>query len=319
MSNPQPSPERSTDSILLKSATKINPIINSLRNEPVAENGMPNRFITSDGFKLFYRSFIPISVDKIPKIVICIHGLHSPGEKFVLMADKFIQEGWGTIAIDLRGHGLSWEKDSDRGDIPNWRYWIRDMDEFFRFISKTYPDSKLYIVAESMGGAVAVHIAMHQPSALQAIVLIAPALKPIRQVKLSMALQTLTHGVAKNRQVIRSHGKGNLTTNTETYQLYQLNDPLRLTSVSPRYYYQVLAMLDTIKRYKFDKFYPTCLFYGDEDHLIDFKGMKTFIHRLNTKDKALHYIPYGFHELLTDLNAVRYGLYKKTVQWIQLH
>jgi alpha-beta hydrolase superfamily lysophospholipase len=56
---------------------------------------------------------------KIPpkKIIICIHGLHSHGEKFVLLADKYIKHNWITIAPDLRGHGLSWTSHNERGDI----------------------------------------------------------------------------------------------------------------------------------------------------------------------------------------------------------
>jgi alpha-beta hydrolase superfamily lysophospholipase len=117
--------------------------------------------------------------------------LHSHGEKFILLADKFIKFNWETYAIDLRGHGLSWTTAEQRGDVENYQNWIDDVVEFIAYLHETYPFPPIYLVAESMGAGVAVHVANSHPPGLQGLVLISPALKPIPQVKIN-------HGVPNN-------------------------------------------------------------------------------------------------------------------------
>ncbi|GAH99365.1 unnamed protein product, partial [marine sediment metagenome] len=102
-------------------------------------------FNTSDEFPLFYRLWHPSRITKPRKIIICIHGLHSHGEKFVFLADTFSQHNWFTYAIDLRGHGLSWDIPDNKGDIPDYEYWIDDLKEFVEYLSKAYSGVPIYI------------------------------------------------------------------------------------------------------------------------------------------------------------------------------
>jgi alpha-beta hydrolase superfamily lysophospholipase len=298
----------------------INPLLSQLRTNPRVGNGEWDFFTTRSKFRMFYRKMVPPPSQKVQKVILCIHGLHSHGEKFILLADKFIKFDWATYAVDLRGHGYSWSETEPRGDVENYQEWIEDGVDFLAYLHELYPKQPIYLIAESMGAGLAVHIAMTHPPGLQGLFFLSPALKPIPQVKLTMALQTMIYGqIAATKNVIKRRENGVLVTNTEIYRQYLMTDPLRLTEVTPRYYFQVLSMLGQLKHFKFDPFYPVVVFYGSEDHFVDFKGIREFIFRVNNKDKALHYIPLAFHEMLTDLQAVRYGLYKKIVAWIHLH
>jgi len=78
-------------------------------------------------------------------------------------------------------------------------------------------------------------------------------------------------------------------------------------------------MIHQLKTLDFTNFYPTLIFFGGSDHIIDFSGLKELIFRLKTRDKSLHYIPKASHELLTDNQAIKYNIYKKIISWIQMH
>ncbi|MHA1522512.1 MAG: alpha/beta hydrolase, partial [Promethearchaeota archaeon] len=136
----------------------INPFLEQMRARARTRTEI-SEYITSDGCPLFYRYWISTlqKSEKPPeKIIICIHGLHSHGEKFVLLADYLAKKPWRVFAIDLRGHGLSYNETHKRGDIEDFSLWIQDGLEFIAYLQKKYPKTPVYLVAESMGAALAV-------------------------------------------------------------------------------------------------------------------------------------------------------------------
>ncbi|MHA1718896.1 MAG: alpha/beta fold hydrolase [Promethearchaeota archaeon] len=306
---------------LLKKSREINPILEKIRKEPHINSSNEKFFRTSTNFNLFYREWLPKEINPTSKVIICIHGMHSHGEKFVLLADKFIEFNWITIAVDLRGHGLSWDAYEERGDVDNYSLWISDLEEFLIYISKKYEKLPIHLISESMGSAISVLIAIKHPPKLKTLVLLSPALKPWAITEISLIQKAFTYGLigGAEKQIISNKAKAKFSTNSEAYIHYQLNDPFRLEKVSPRYYFQIIKMIHQLKPLQYEKFYPTIIFFGGSDHVIDFNGVKEFIYRLTIHDKSLHYIPKAFHELLTDKQAIKYDLYNKIIKWIRMH
>lgn len=258
---------------------------------------------------------------KFEKLIVCLHGLHSHGQKFVLLADYLADKPWRVIAPDLRGHGLSWNQDHPRGDIEDYNFWIYDCQEFIGFLRNKYPQVPIYIVAESMGAALAVLLTHRMITTVKGLILISPALKPFALTEIGLIQKAFAYGIlgGADEPNIRDNAQGRFSSNSEEYITYQMNDHLRLARVTPRYYYQVIKMIHQLKPLEFAHFVPSCLFYGDKDHLVDFTGMKEFIRRLGKTDKSLHYIPDGFHELFTDEFARKYHIFQKIKYWIRDH
>jgi len=321
MENIQKQNEISSKEDLLKKSKEINPFLAKIRKDKHDCACDGKYFITSTNFNLFYREWHPKKITESSKVIICIHGMHSHGEKFVLLADKFEDLNWITISVDLRGHGLSWDKIEEIGDIDNFSLWVSDLEEFFKYISDKYEKLPIHIISESMGSVISVLIANKHPSQLKSLILLSPALKPWPPTQISMIRKAFTFGLigGAEKQIIPNMGKGRFSTKSEEYIQYQLNDPLRLEKVTPRYYFQIIKMIHQLKPLKFNNFYPTLIFYGGSDHIIDFNGLKEYIYRLNIHDKSLHYIPKASHELLTDEQAIKYDLYEKIISWIQKH
>jgi len=306
---------------LLKKSKEINPFLAKIRKDKHVCACDGKYFTTSTNFKLYYREWIPKKISQSSNVIICIHGMHSHGEKFVLFADRFTDLNWITIAVDLRGHGLSWDKVEERGDIDNFSLWVSDLEDFFKFISEKYEKHPIHIISESMGSAVSLLIADKHPSQLKSLILLSPALKPWAVTQISMIRKSFTFGLigGVDKQTIPNIGKGKFSTKSEVYIQYQLNDPFRLEKITPRYYFQIIRMTKQLKQINFNNFYPSLIFFGGSDHIIDFNGLKEYILRLKTSDKSLHYIPKASHELLTDGQAIKYDLYNKIITWIQMH
>lgn len=307
---------------LLQKINEINPILQKMRRNCQVKHMDLKFFMTSDNFPLFYRLWYNKSDIKPKKIVVCLHGLHSHSEKFVFLADEISNhEDWYTYGIDLRGHGLSWNESENKGDIPDFEIWIKDVDEFIKKLSKDYPKVPIYLVGESMGGALAIHIAKTHPPDLKGLVLFSPAIKPWREVQFGMIMEAFTYAIFSHidEEVIPNKGKLNLGTNSDEYIEYQLKDPLRMPKMSPRYYFQIIKMIHVLKNYDFKDFYPTSIFFGGKDHLISFSGIRKFIKKLGMNDKALHYIPAAYHDLISDEEADKYRMLKKARHWILHH
>lgn len=307
---------------LKEKSKSIHPDIDKIRTNKRCDGTRFGTFLTSDGYELSYRDWsITDRRKKVKKIIICIHGLHSHGEKFILLADKYIKYNWNTYSIDLRGHGLSWSDDlndgfHDLGDIANYKLWIRDTLEFIEFIMEKHPGVPIYLIGDSMGGAIATYVAEKKRAHLSGLVLLSPALKAFTSVQIGLLKNAFLTFSNRNAPSIQHHESENISSNSAIYINYEQTDPLRMRRKSPRYYEQILKMLYQLKKVKLTNFPPVILFYGGKDALIDFKGVKKFIFTLKHKKKALHFIPKAYHELLTDIEAVRYGLYKKITKFI---
>ncbi len=279
-----------------------------------------NVFTASDGFPIFYRTWNTANSSSPVKNIVCIHGLHSHGEKFVILADEFVKQGWQTFAIDLRGHGLSWHDVGSRGDIDDYMHWIKDIVEFISDLEKRYPGTPIHIVSESMGSAAAIHAAKTIPTAFKSLILLSPALQPWPELEFGMILESFTFAfIAGSTRGTVPTGKGHLTSNSAEFIAYQSEDPLRLSIISPRYYYQIMKMIHRLNTWKYSDFLPTCVFYGEKDHLTKFDGVVKFVGSLGKVERALHYIPGAMHDLITDRLAINYGLYKGIVRWIDAH
>ena len=301
---------------LALSAHEINQkleIFRSHKNEYKYESA---EFRTSDGFSLFYRTWKNKSISPPDRLILCLHGLHSHGEKFILLADHLAKYNWEIISLDLRGHGLSWENPDQRGDIEEYELWIRDLEEFVIFLKEMYGG-----LSESMGGAVAITYTAKNPSLIQSLILLSPAVKPWPVTEYAMIQTALTRAIVKGveKQTIHNTPKGRFSTKSKAYIEYQQSDPLRLIDVSPRYYYQAVKMVHNLKNLNFDNLCPTFVFFGENDHIVDFIGIKEFVHRIKSKEKLLCYIPKAYHELLTDKEALDYGIYEKIILWIKYY
>jgi acylglycerol lipase len=126
--------------------------------------------IMADGAALPLRASLP---DGEPKAVILgLHGFNDYSRALDLPGEFLAKQGIATYAYDQRGFGAAPEPGSWFGT----KVMVEDARTVGRLLRAKYPHAKLFLLGESMGGAVALNTAIAAaPGEFDGIVLVAPA------------------------------------------------------------------------------------------------------------------------------------------------
>src|SRR5277367_1141770 len=130
----------------------------SLRSSVYPEHIAIDRdtMLAADGVILPVKSWVPKGHPKA--VIVALHGIDDYSNAFVSRGIFFSAHGVALYAYDQRGFGLA----------PQTGVWagednlVRDLRECVRQVARRYPRTPLYILGESMGGAVAI-VAMAKP------------------------------------------------------------------------------------------------------------------------------------------------------------
>ena len=128
-------------------------------------------FITSDNHALPVKSWLP-KVGSVNHIIIALHGFNDYSNFFQDSALWLQQFGVASFSYDQRGFGAS----ANTGLWAGANTMAQDLTEFIGVIKKRHPNTPIYLLGESMGGAV-VMVTMTEKNApnVNGIILAAPA------------------------------------------------------------------------------------------------------------------------------------------------
>ncbi|PON34104.1 Alpha/beta hydrolase fold [Parasponia andersonii] len=134
--------------------------------------GHGSEYITNPrGLKLFTQWWIPLPPTPISAVLAVVHGYTGESSWFVQLTSVFFAKaGFAVCAIDHQGHGFS---DGLQAHIPDITPVVDDCVSFFDdFRSHRAPPSlPAFLYAESLGGAIALLIALRQPGSWAGAVL----------------------------------------------------------------------------------------------------------------------------------------------------
>lgn len=114
-------------------------------------------------------------------MVIAIHGLSLQHSSYDALAKILADKGYCTIAFDLRGFGTYQQAlGAEQLDFDGC---LSDLHHMVGSIRADHPTIPLYVLGESMGGAVALHFAAQNPALLDGLIAAMPASKRFKQGK----------------------------------------------------------------------------------------------------------------------------------------
>jgi acylglycerol lipase len=252
-----------------------------------------------DGARLAMRHWLPETLP--PKaVVVAAHGFNDYSHMYAGLGPYLAARGIATYAYDHRGYGHS----PGFGIWPGKENLIRDMADVAASIRAAYPDIPLYVMGESMGGAVTLLAAEEGalPRDIAGIILSAPAVWGdktmgwLYRLPLWIAVHTFPS--------FRVGGK-----NLGIYPSDNM-EMLRELSRDPR----------VIKKSRFDTLYgvvslmddayreantaggiPVLFLYGAHDQIIPKIPTVQIMERL--RHHRIAYYPDGYHMLTRDLQA----------------
>ncbi len=259
-----------------------------------------NLFFAEDGASLPLRRWLPKTKPKA--VLIALHGFNDYGHFFAKPGAYFSGQDIACFAYDQRGFGAA----PKRGQWAGLSAYVNDLSSLVRLIKQQYPQQPLYLLGESMGGAVIITTMSQAVLPVDGVILAAPALwarqtMPWYQTSL---LWTLAHTVPW----LRLSGEGvGVKPSDNIEMLRELGrDPLIIKKTRVEAIYGLTDLMDAAY-HNADKLKGrTLILYGENDEIIPKKPTYDFIQRFlkNDKDnKTVALYQQGYHMLLRDLQA----------------
>ncbi|HEY1261009.1 MAG TPA: alpha/beta fold hydrolase [Stellaceae bacterium] len=130
--------------------TRLDAAVDAQTDPGVAPRFTTHDFITADGRTLPLREWLPSGRPKA--VILGLHGFNDYSHAFAAPAAVWARQGIATYAYDQRGFGAA----PGRGRWPGGAVLAADAAAASRVLRSLYPHVSLYLLGESMGGAVAI-------------------------------------------------------------------------------------------------------------------------------------------------------------------
>jgi acylglycerol lipase len=261
-------------------------------------------FVANDGAHLPLRSWLPEG--RIRAVVLAVHGMNDYSHAFAGPGQEWAKHGIATYAYDQRGFGAA----PAPGSWPGIYLLDADLAAMTRLLHTRYPGVPLYLLGESMGGAVvataeAGAAGAEQPQA-DGIILVAPAVwgKQTINVFLRVALWTLDK-IAPRWTVTGQSLKIRPSDNIE--MLRELSrDPLVIKETQVGTIAGLVDLMSEAFAAAPRLRQHMLLLYGANDQVIPPGPTQKFIAALPPAapgTRVLSYYDHGYHMLLRDLEG----------------
>jgi alpha-beta hydrolase superfamily lysophospholipase len=256
-----------------------------------------DRYVTRDGLRLGLQHW---DAPKPFAIIVGVHGMSDYSNAFAMPAPWWAQHGISTYAYDQRGFGRS----PQTGIWPGDDIMRRDLADFVDVIKARFPSLPVYVLGESMGGAVAMTaFASDNPPKADGVILVAPAVWSQKTMPLSyrVALWTVSHTF---RWMSLSGSGLKIVPSDNVPMLIAIGrDPLFQKKARADAIYGLVSLMDEA----YDSpsrlnNVPLLLMYGGNDQIIPKRPTEHVISKLGP-NATVKFYPKGYHMLLRDLDG----------------
>ncbi|MDF2367823.1 alpha/beta hydrolase [Sneathiella sp.] len=263
---------------------------------------------TRDGEKLPVKIW---AAEEPAAIIIAVHGFNDYNNTYAFPGSWWIGEELTTIAYDQRGFG----------EAPNFGIWpgqelmIQDLATMVEETRATYPGKPIYLLGESMGGAVLITaVTSDDFPEVDGIILSAPAvwgwqaLNPFYQA----VLWTAAHTVPE----VKMTGQGlGIRASDNISMLRNLSaDPLFIKETRIDSVYGLVNIMDAAYDAVKDIKLPTLLLYGENDQLVPKEPIEKIAAELAPGSDIVLY-ENGWHMLMRDLQGP--VVWRDIAEWIK--
>jgi len=269
-------------------------------------------FIAADGASLPVRKWLPDSGPKA--VVIALHGFNDYSNFFTDPGTFLAGHGIAAYAFDQRGFGRA----PNRGLWPGPAAYVNDLKAFVGEMRITHPGVPLFLLGESMGGAVAI-AAMTGKDApeVDGVILSAPAVwgretMPFYQ---TWALWIGAHTVPWAELT----GRGLKLKASDNIEMLRAlgRDPLVIKKTRIDAIYGLADLMDEALASSARLHAPTLILYGEKDEIIPKKPTYRMLESLpagNADKFTVALYEEGYHMLLRDLKAET--IWRDIAAWI---
>lgn len=221
--------------------------------------------------------------------LLCIHGLGLHSRSFEHFGKELARRRLAVFAIDVRGFG-SWMKNPGEEKV-DFDACLEDVRQAIQSIKKAYPGLPVFLLGESMGGAIALRAASLYPEEIAGLISSVPSEERFQQGRtdLKVALHFLS-GPARDfdigSQIVEQ------ATDNEKLKRRWREDPLSRLEISPKELVQFQKFMnDNHDSAGKIKSMPVLFVQGTDDELVKPDGTWELFNRLSTGDKVFVALP----------------------------
>ena len=269
-------------------------------------------FVMPDAARLPYRTWLPEGPPVA--VILALHGFNDSRDAWEIPSPAFTAAGMAIYAPDQRGFGAA----PGRGLWPGTEALVDDAGEMARLLRLRHPGTPVFVMGESMGGAIAMTLATHDhPPEVDGYVLLAPAVWGRARMNIFMRsglwlAANLVPGLALGSGPVRVRASDNMDA------LIRLGrDPLTIHETR----FDTLRGLVNLMDHALDasrRFAAPGLFlYGDKDELVPKDATLAAWRALPPEPPSslrLGFYPNGYHLLFRDLD--RHLPINDVIAWI---
>jgi alpha-beta hydrolase superfamily lysophospholipase len=265
-----------------------------------------------DGLNLFYRSY---QVEDERARLVITHGLGEHSGRYNHVVDRLLPLGLSIWGMDLRGHGKS---DGPRGHIQTFDDYMGDLTAMIGHARKEIPEGrKCLLLGHSMGGLVALGLALQSPELLDGVIISSPMLGIAVKVPLfKRVLGRLMSSLLPGLTLRNGLDTDKLSHDPAVVQAY-VTDPLVHDKVSARWFTEILQAMGKVMGSAAQMEVPILMQLAEEDHLTDVNASRQFFDQLVLEDRTLHVYDGRYHEIYNELKDLRAGPLEDLAAWIE--
>lgn len=251
-------------------------------------------WMSDDQTVLFGQSWMPAGNPR--GVINLIHGFKEHSGRYNNWATRFTENGYGVIAVDLRGHGRSGGR---RGYSSSYKSYLRDFRMLLQNSTELFEHVPQVLYGHSLGGNIVINYLISENPLPRAAVVTSPwftlAYRP-SMLKLAAAktFRYLLPGI-----LLKSDLDADALSHDQQVVEAYLNDPLVHNSISPRLYFEIEEAGVRASRSVYKISIPLLVMHGTADRITSYKATRNFVMNAGSFTTFRDW-PDGYHELHND-------------------
>lgn len=276
-------------------------------------------FVQGGGVRLHLRRHRATPGPRAAARLLVLHGYGDHAGRYAHVMRWLSARGVDSVAVDLRGHGLSGGR---RGYVRRWDEYLDDVRAALAhgrhvWAAEGLSRLPLFVLGHSHGGlvlAAAVIRGILRPAEVAGCVMSAPWLAAAEPLTWAWRAIAVATNVVAPALRVRTGLTPDMMTSDPQMIADSRADPLLLRSATPRWFATaVRAQADVAARAAEFRLPLLCLI-GDHDRIASLHAARRFVDHAGSADKAFEVLPGARHEILRETGRER--TFERIMGWM---
>lgn len=256
------------------------------------------------------------SPENLKAAILCVHGLGLHKGTYAQFGERMAGQGYAVYAVDVRGFGSFLLMPGERK--CNFGKCLSDVSSALVLIRKTHPTLPVFILGESMGGAIALRVTAMHPELVDGLISSVPAAQRYGQARsaLKVGLKLLT---APTKEMSVADDVVSRSTKKADLKKEWSSDPLARFELTPLELLQFQKFMEeNSKSAGRITDTPVLMVQGASDALVRQDANVDIVNRIPSKDSQLVFVDKGEH-LIFEEGQFNDDVIAALTSWLESH